>query len=201
MENFKSLFIGVFMLLSCNPREKTDVVQKEDQVEPKKLALTYSQDKVSSMVRYMHQKEKFDASGKSNDILIKQVLVDLTSDRSVTVPEIPKLHLVTGVLFNDLGKEKKALEYYELEIKMADLSEKTGLEEALKQNWRRSKIEALILMDQSTRLKGYMANLKRNLEWRYYKELYECSKFRREDVYASYSLKIVRNKDMGVVLL
>lgn len=192
----------VFFCNACEQQEKPlPGVEKDGVRAPNDGRVpTYNQEKSPALVRFMLVKQNFESGRNMTDANIKQAIVDLTANRSTTQPELPKLHLITGVLFRDLGNEAKAKEYFELEIAMADLAlKKTELEETFRQNWRRSKLEAQILLGKTEEWKASLLQLKKSTRPEDVTELEGVSKFTADEVYSTYSLRTHLSGEAGTV--
>ena len=195
------LIIGLAaFLLCCSEQHKTEIADIEPEVKINLDSInSYRQGKSDALLVFMAKKKRFQYGQDFTDADIKRTLVDLTSNRSLTEPELPKLLLITGVLFNDLGDSLKAQTYYELEVQMADKALGTKLDEILKDNWRRSKVEALLLLGRTEELQKFKKTEKLKLKGFHLKDFVQFFDFKPEEIYASYSLKKRLDTNIDVV--
>ena len=183
-------FLFISILVSCVEKQELKkyegdfIVQKTSSDSLANMRV----DRADALIHFIALKREFQSGKEISDLMIRQTITNLATNKSVTKPEIPKIFMIIGVLYQDLGLSDKAKKYYELEIKLANLAEAIDMEDTYKQNWRIAKIESLILLRDKKRLDNYKEELF-YLRKHIRQELDYPFNYEFENVFGSYSLK------------
>lgn len=130
----------------------------------------------------------------ASDQEIKQMIVKVTSNRSLTEPEFSKLMLITGTLYEDLGNTNKAREYYKREIELAD----KVLAKSKDIQWLQSKIEAFIMLNDKKSLVELRKSSKESLSETDFRGIEPWFDVTKEELFKHYSFKVMSKEKYTV---
>ncbi len=187
------LVIGI-SCFSCSSKKKDVVTSGElpNYKHPDKDVTVHSREKKSvaseSVLQFLLMKESLDKP--ASDQQIKQMIVKVTSNRSLTEPEVSKLMLITGTLYEDLGETMKAQEYYHREVELADkvLSKDPNI------HWYQSKIEALIMLNDQKSLEVMKQRAKSELSKTDWYDMQPWFDVTKDELFKHYSFKVMSNE-------